>query len=123
MEHLYAGCSQNIYPCAGEVEIRKCLPPEVKRGPDRQKKSRWQSWLELSRFRGHKRGSYTRITAAQTANNLVIHVQTATNLFRKSSVRLPRVFHKSSKGRLHVFWKSSSLQVFSTSFVSRLRVV
>ncbi|KAF3532832.1 hypothetical protein DY000_02040524 [Brassica cretica] len=48
------GYSHNIYPCAGEVEIRKCLPPEIKRGPGRQKKSRWQSWLELSRFRGHK---------------------------------------------------------------------
>ncbi|KAF3602046.1 hypothetical protein F2Q69_00035980 [Brassica cretica] len=53
-EHLYAGYSHNIYPSAGEVEIRKCLPPEIKRGPGRQKKSRWQSWLELSRFRGHK---------------------------------------------------------------------
>ncbi|KAF2587712.1 hypothetical protein F2Q70_00036054 [Brassica cretica] len=51
-EHLYAGYSHN--PCAGEVEICKCLPPEVKRGPGRQKKSRWQSWLEISRFRGHK---------------------------------------------------------------------
>ncbi|KAF2551482.1 hypothetical protein F2Q68_00033559 [Brassica cretica] len=53
-ENLYTGYSQNIYPCAGEVEIRKCLPPEVQSGPGRQKKSRWQSWLELSRFRGHK---------------------------------------------------------------------
>ncbi|XP_018473887.2 uncharacterized protein LOC108845122 [Raphanus sativus] len=53
-ENLHAGYSHNIYPCAGEVEIRKCLPPDVKHGPGRQKKSRWQSWLELSRFRGHK---------------------------------------------------------------------
>ncbi|KAL0690229.1 hypothetical protein Bca4012_089907 [Brassica carinata] len=48
------GYSHNIYPCAGEVEIRKCLLPEVKHGPGRQKKPRWQSWLELSRFREHK---------------------------------------------------------------------
>ncbi|KAG5382591.1 hypothetical protein IGI04_034061 [Brassica rapa subsp. trilocularis] len=47
--------SENIYPCVGQlVEARTCFPPEVKRGPGRQKKSRWQSWLELSRMRGRK---------------------------------------------------------------------
>ncbi|CAG7865242.1 unnamed protein product, partial [Brassica rapa] len=47
---LFAGYSENIYPCVGQlVEARTCFPPEVKRGPGRQKKSRWQSWLELSR--------------------------------------------------------------------------
>ncbi|KAF2538721.1 hypothetical protein F2Q68_00021471 [Brassica cretica] len=50
---LFAGYSENIYPCAGQkVEARTCFPPEVKRGPGRQNKSRWQSWLELSRMRG-----------------------------------------------------------------------
>ena len=50
---LFAGYSENIYPCAGQqVEARTCFPPEVKRGTGRQKKSRWQSWLELSRMRG-----------------------------------------------------------------------
>ncbi|KAF2538720.1 hypothetical protein F2Q68_00021470 [Brassica cretica] len=50
---LFAGNSENIYPCAGQqVEARTCFPSEVKRGPGRQKKSRWQSWLELSRMRG-----------------------------------------------------------------------
>ncbi|KAG5375503.1 hypothetical protein IGI04_040099, partial [Brassica rapa subsp. trilocularis] len=52
---LFAGYSENIYPCVGQlVEARTCFPPEVKRGPGRQKKSRWQSWLELSRMRGRK---------------------------------------------------------------------
>ncbi|KAF3543873.1 hypothetical protein DY000_02005565 [Brassica cretica] len=36
------------------VEERTCFPLDVKRGPARQKKSRWQSWLELSRMRGRK---------------------------------------------------------------------
>ncbi|KAF2587580.1 hypothetical protein F2Q70_00036172 [Brassica cretica] len=50
---LFAGYSENIYPCARQqVEARRCFPPEVKRGLGRQKKSRWQSWLELSRMRG-----------------------------------------------------------------------
>ncbi|KAF8047894.1 hypothetical protein N665_2774s0002 [Sinapis alba] len=53
-EFLFSGYSENIYPCVGEVEARKCLPPEQKRGPERQKKSIWQSWLELSRFKGRK---------------------------------------------------------------------
>ncbi|KAF8111459.1 hypothetical protein N665_0075s0005 [Sinapis alba] len=51
---LFAGYSQNIYPLAGEVKASKCLPPNVKRPPGRQKKSRWQSWLELSMMKGHK---------------------------------------------------------------------
>ncbi|KAF8117454.1 hypothetical protein N665_0010s0031 [Sinapis alba] len=51
---LFAGYSQNIYPHAGIVKASKCLPPNVKRPLGRQKKSRWQSWLELSRMRGHK---------------------------------------------------------------------
>ncbi|KAF3541283.1 hypothetical protein F2Q69_00019292 [Brassica cretica] len=50
---FFAGCSENIHPCVGQqVEARTCFPPEVKRGPRRQKKSRWQSWLELSMMRG-----------------------------------------------------------------------
>ncbi|KAF3593837.1 hypothetical protein DY000_02021439 [Brassica cretica] len=50
---LFAGYSENIYPCAGQqVEARTCFPPKVKRGLSRQKKSRWQCWLELSRMRG-----------------------------------------------------------------------
>ncbi|KAF3492573.1 hypothetical protein DY000_02053600 [Brassica cretica] len=50
---LFAGYSENNYPCAGQqVEAHTCFPPEVKRGPGRKKKSRWQSWLELSRMRG-----------------------------------------------------------------------
>uniref|UniRef100_A0A0D3BLN2 Uncharacterized protein n=1 Tax=Brassica oleracea var. oleracea TaxID=109376 RepID=A0A0D3BLN2_BRAOL len=50
---LFAGYSENIYPCVGQqVEARTCFPPEVKRGPRRQKKSRWQFWLELPRMRG-----------------------------------------------------------------------
>ncbi|KAF2553890.1 hypothetical protein F2Q68_00036157 [Brassica cretica] len=45
--------TKNIYPCVGQqVEAHTCFPLEVKRGPGRQKKSRWQSWLELSRMRG-----------------------------------------------------------------------
>ncbi|KAF2549505.1 hypothetical protein F2Q70_00023847 [Brassica cretica] len=51
-DFLFAGYSENIYPCVGQqVEERTCFPSEVKRGPGRQKKSRWQSWLELSRMR------------------------------------------------------------------------
>ena len=54
-DFLFAGYSENIYPCNGQqVEERTCFPPEVKRGRGRQKKSRWQSWLELSRMRGRK---------------------------------------------------------------------
>ncbi|KAF3598121.1 hypothetical protein DY000_02022934 [Brassica cretica] len=88
-DFLFAGYSENIYPCVGQqVEERTCFPPEVKRvekipcshaiaagtsagldistlertcfppdvkrGPGRQKKSRWQSWFELSRMRGRK---------------------------------------------------------------------
>ncbi|KAF3604106.1 hypothetical protein F2Q69_00036778 [Brassica cretica] len=50
---LFAGYSENIYPCAGQqVEAHTCFPPEVKLSPGRQKKSRWQSWLKLSRMRG-----------------------------------------------------------------------
>ncbi|KAF3568042.1 hypothetical protein DY000_02012489 [Brassica cretica] len=50
---LFAGYSENVYPCAGQqVEARTCFPPEVKHGSGRQKKSRWQSRLELSRMRG-----------------------------------------------------------------------
>ncbi|KAF2537820.1 hypothetical protein F2Q68_00020598 [Brassica cretica] len=51
--NLFAGYSENIYPCAGQqVEAHTCFPPKEKCGPERQKKSRWQSWLELSRMRG-----------------------------------------------------------------------
>ncbi|KAF3503413.1 hypothetical protein F2Q69_00044649 [Brassica cretica] len=54
-DFLFAGYSENIYPCVGQqVEECTCFPPDVKRGPGRQKKSRWQSWLELSRMRGRK---------------------------------------------------------------------
>ncbi|KAF2532139.1 hypothetical protein F2Q70_00030637 [Brassica cretica] len=54
-DFLFAGYSENICPCIGQqVEERTCFPPNVKRGPGRQKKSRWQSWLELSRMRGRK---------------------------------------------------------------------
>ncbi|KAF3604999.1 hypothetical protein DY000_02046922 [Brassica cretica] len=54
-DFLFAGYSENIYPCVGQqVEERTCFPPDEKRGPGRQKKSRWQSWLELSRMRGRK---------------------------------------------------------------------
>ncbi|KAF2547216.1 hypothetical protein F2Q70_00021872 [Brassica cretica] len=50
---LFEGYSENIYPCVGQqIETRTCSPPEVKRGLGRQKKSRWQSWLELLRRRG-----------------------------------------------------------------------
>ncbi|KAF3502606.1 hypothetical protein F2Q69_00043869 [Brassica cretica] len=50
-----AGYSENIYPCVGQqVEERTYFPPDVKRGPGRLMKSRWQSWLELSRTRGRK---------------------------------------------------------------------
>ncbi|KAF3485029.1 hypothetical protein F2Q69_00053666 [Brassica cretica] len=49
------GYSENIYPCVRQqVEEHTCFPPDVKHGPGRQKKSRWQSWLELSRMRGRK---------------------------------------------------------------------
>ncbi|KAG5397432.1 hypothetical protein IGI04_019322 [Brassica rapa subsp. trilocularis] len=57
-DFLFAGYSENIYPCAGQqVEERTCFPPEIKRGPGRQKKSRWQSWndvddLQVSRPEG-----------------------------------------------------------------------
>jgi len=53
--YLYAGYSENIYPIVSQhIEERECFPPELKRGRGRPKKSRWQSWLELSRMRGHK---------------------------------------------------------------------
>ncbi|KAF3547829.1 hypothetical protein DY000_02008106 [Brassica cretica] len=52
-DFLFVGYSENIYPCAGQqVEAHTSFSPEVKRGPGRQKKSRWKSWLELSRMRG-----------------------------------------------------------------------
>ncbi|XP_013594647.1 PREDICTED: uncharacterized protein LOC106302746 [Brassica oleracea var. oleracea] len=38
----------------GADKARKCLPPEVNRGRGRQKNSRWQSWLEISRMRGNQ---------------------------------------------------------------------
>ncbi|CAG7875782.1 unnamed protein product, partial [Brassica rapa] len=47
--YLYAAYPANIYPKTSNA--RNCLPPDVKRGPGRQKKSRWQSWLEISRMR------------------------------------------------------------------------
>ncbi|KAF2607031.1 hypothetical protein F2Q68_00044927 [Brassica cretica] len=54
-DFLFAGYAENIYSCVGQqVEERTCFPPDVKSGPGRQKKSRWQSWLELSRMRGRK---------------------------------------------------------------------
>ncbi|KAF3505178.1 hypothetical protein F2Q69_00044651 [Brassica cretica] len=44
-DFLFAGYSENIYPCVGQQdEERTCFPPDVKRGSGRQKKSRWQSW-------------------------------------------------------------------------------
>ncbi|KAF2558713.1 hypothetical protein F2Q68_00016284 [Brassica cretica] len=66
--YLYAAYASNIYPKSNVLEApntddtspaneegasntRKCLPSDVKRGPGRQKKSRWQSWLEISRMR------------------------------------------------------------------------
>ncbi|CAG7909599.1 unnamed protein product [Brassica rapa] len=51
--YLYAAYAANIYPKRAD-KARKCLPPEVKRGRGRQKKSRWQSWLEISRMRGNQ---------------------------------------------------------------------
>ncbi|KAF3512223.1 hypothetical protein F2Q69_00005265 [Brassica cretica] len=54
-DFLFAGYLENIYPCVGQqVEEHTCFPLDVKRGPGRQKKSRWQSWLKLSRMRGRK---------------------------------------------------------------------
>ncbi|KAL0732670.1 hypothetical protein Bca4012_008879 [Brassica carinata] len=54
-EFLYAAYAANIYPKNKKASNNhKCLPPPVKRGPGRQKKSRWQSWLEISRMRGNK---------------------------------------------------------------------
>ncbi|XP_013608307.1 PREDICTED: uncharacterized protein LOC106315083 [Brassica oleracea var. oleracea] len=67
--YLYAAYAENIYLKSdvleapntddispaneeGAYNTRKCLPPDVKRGPGRQKKSRWKSWLEISRMRG-----------------------------------------------------------------------
>ncbi|KAF3564918.1 hypothetical protein DY000_02012344 [Brassica cretica] len=51
----FTGYSENIYSCVGQqVEECTCFPPDVKRGPGRMKKSRWQSWLELSRMRERK---------------------------------------------------------------------
>ena len=61
--YLYATYAANIYPKSNVLEApntdetsptneegasntRKCLPPDVKRGPGRQKKSRWQSLQE-----------------------------------------------------------------------------
>ncbi|KAF3514373.1 hypothetical protein F2Q69_00007382 [Brassica cretica] len=50
---LFVGYSENIYPCAGQqVEAHTSFSLEVKRGPGRHKKSRWKSWLKLSRMRG-----------------------------------------------------------------------
>ncbi|KAF3599248.1 hypothetical protein F2Q69_00036296 [Brassica cretica] len=50
---LFAGYSENIYHCVGQqTEAHTRFPPEVKRGPGRHKKSKWQSWLELSKMRG-----------------------------------------------------------------------
>ncbi|KAF2535916.1 hypothetical protein F2Q68_00021882 [Brassica cretica] len=43
-DFMFAVYSENIYPCVGQqVEEHTCFPPDVKRGPGRQKKSRWQS--------------------------------------------------------------------------------
>ncbi|KAF2568171.1 hypothetical protein F2Q68_00026656 [Brassica cretica] len=48
---IAAGTSVGLHISALE---HTCFSPEVKRGPGRQKKSRWQSWLELSRMRERK---------------------------------------------------------------------
>ncbi|KAG5410965.1 hypothetical protein IGI04_007284 [Brassica rapa subsp. trilocularis] len=54
-DFLFAGYSDNIHPCFGQqVEECACFPLDVQRGPGSLKKSRWQSWLELSRMRGRK---------------------------------------------------------------------
>ncbi|KAF3564966.1 hypothetical protein DY000_02012831 [Brassica cretica] len=72
-DFLFAGYSENIYPCVGQqVEEHTCFPLDVKRGPKRQKKSRWQSWLELSRMRGRKPLSNTGFIDAQNARKLAI---------------------------------------------------
>ncbi|KAF2597694.1 hypothetical protein F2Q68_00010784 [Brassica cretica] len=72
-DYLFAGYSENIYPCVGQqVEERTCFPPEVKRDPRRQKKSRWQSWLELSRMRGRKPQRNIGFIDAQNAKKLAI---------------------------------------------------
>ncbi|KAF3559982.1 hypothetical protein F2Q69_00014729 [Brassica cretica] len=47
-------CSHVIAAGTSAAEERTCFPLDVKRGPGRLKKSRWQSWLELSKMRGRK---------------------------------------------------------------------
>lgn len=49
---LYSTYAHPIYPksgCDSEVKKQPCLPPVDKIPPGRKKKSRWQSWLEMSR--------------------------------------------------------------------------
>ncbi|KAF2539306.1 hypothetical protein F2Q68_00022110 [Brassica cretica] len=48
---IAAGTSAGLHISTLELT---CFPPDVKRGLGRQKKSRCQSWLELSRMRGRK---------------------------------------------------------------------
>ncbi|CAA7061998.1 unnamed protein product [Microthlaspi erraticum] len=62
-ECLYATYAHPIYP---EEEIdnhkkksERCRPPKPKDGPGRKKKSRWQSWLEISR-KSRKKGKSRR---------------------------------------------------------------
>ncbi|KAF3587284.1 hypothetical protein F2Q69_00027837 [Brassica cretica] len=54
------------------VEERTCFPPDVKRGPARQKKSRWQSWLELSRMRGRRSRKQHRVYRCSKCKKLAI---------------------------------------------------
>ncbi|KAF3576258.1 hypothetical protein DY000_02030471 [Brassica cretica] len=51
---IAAGTSAGLHISTLQVEEHTCFPPDVKRGQERLEKSRWQSWLELSRMRGRK---------------------------------------------------------------------
>ncbi|XP_024016346.1 uncharacterized protein LOC112089821 [Eutrema salsugineum] len=56
-DYLYAAYSHNIYPPSIAMktdETTQCLPPEVRRKKGRQRKSRWQTWLEISRHKQKK---------------------------------------------------------------------
>ncbi|XP_024007216.1 uncharacterized protein LOC112083423 [Eutrema salsugineum] len=56
-DYLYAAYSHNIYPPSIAMktdETTQCLPPDVQRKKGRQRKSRWQTWLEISRHKQKK---------------------------------------------------------------------
>ncbi|CAA7051710.1 unnamed protein product [Microthlaspi erraticum] len=97
-ECLYATYAHPIYP---EEEIdnhkkksERCRPPKPKDGPGRKKKSRWQSWLEISRKKGKSRRKKPKVYSCSKCKQPG-HTRPCPSLLR-NKVGLRAVFERST---------------------------